>query len=261
MRNNLLAYLRALAVAAGAIAILTDAGTAHAQVIVLQSTVAKYKPGSSLAKSSQLSIPEGGLITVVLASGKTKSIPGPYEGKVADLSKGGGQSNAALFGAVKQFLKTGGATTKTVGAVRGVAPGEKSSEGGGQSSSRFSWTNVALGYSRGDLCLDKNGAISITRTNSAADLTVSVVDLGSTLRANIRFAAGQAEVPWPAEIALKNGTYALLVPGSRMQQIRVRLIDQLPTAEQTLQVLHGQRCSLQFDDYLRGFMVAGQNQN
>ncbi len=229
---------------------------ARAQAIVLQSTVDKYKAGSTLAKAGSVSIPDGGKVVVVLPSGQTRTINGPFAGKVSDLSKGGGRSNAALFNAVKQFLKTGGATTSKVGAIRGVAKRKGSDDkGAALAPLPFSWTQVPLS-SRGDLCLQKDGAISIVRDSVTDPLTVTIVDLVSTQRAKVTFGAGERAVSWPADIAVKNGTFALLAPGRRMQQIRVRLISPLPDAAQTLKVLHGQRCSLQFDAFLRGFAVA-----
>ncbi|MEM6498808.1 MAG: hypothetical protein AAF709_19075, partial [Pseudomonadota bacterium] len=56
-------------IAFGVVATVVTTVAAQAQVIVLQSTVGKFKAGSTLAKSTQVSIPAGGSMTVVLASG------------------------------------------------------------------------------------------------------------------------------------------------------------------------------------------------
>jgi len=216
---------------------------AQAQVIVLQSTVSKYKSGSTLGKATNVAVPAGGMILVVLPSGVTRTINGPFNGKVAALSKGGGRSNAALFNAVKKYVKTGGASTKTVGAMRSIAP---------QRLPTFSWAKVPL-KAEGDICIARGDSISITRMKSAKSLSVTVIDLSSTQRAKVAFAAGQYEASWPAELPLKNSNYALIPVGKKMRQVRVRLIAPIPTADQTLQVLHGQRCNMQFAEFLRGF--------
>ena len=67
---------------------------------------------------------------------------------------------------------------------------------------------------------------------------------------------GENAVAWPNELALKNSSFAILPDGQSMQQIRMRLIAPIPTREQTLQVLHGQRCRMQFEAFLRGFLVS-----
>lgn len=240
----------ALSAAVTATAALAFSGSAVAQVIVLQSSVAKYKVGKTLGKATQVSIPAGGSMVVVLANGATKTIAGPFTGKVADLSKGT-TSNAALFNAVKKFVKTGGSSTKTVGALRSV--GSSSRAPGKSTDLKFSWTAIPVS-GRGDICLDRSGAISLSRGSTGKAQTVTVVDLQSSNRAKVRFAAGDTNVAWPSALQLKNSAYALLLDGNT-KRVRLRLISPLPGLEETLQVLHGQRCGLQFEAFLRGFAV------
>lgn len=227
---------------------LAFSGSAVAQVIVLQSTVANYQVGKTLAKTTQVAVPEGGNLVVVLANGATKTITGPFSGKVSDLSKGT-TSNAALFNAVKKFVKTGGSSTKKVGALRSVAPGANDDA----SMPKFSWTAIPVN-ARGDVCLDKSGTISIARGAPGKEQTVTVVDLQSSGRAKVQFADGATTVDWPAELQLKNSAYALLTDGDT-KRIRLRLISPVPGLDRTLQVLHGQRCGMQFESFLRGFAV------
>ena len=239
--------------AAAAGTALAFSGPAAAQVIVVQSTVAKYKVGKTLGKAVQVAIPDGASMVVVLANGATKTITGPYSGKVADLSKGT-TSNAALFNAVKKFVKTGGSSTKRVGALRSATPASGAIGDGAKP--KFSWTAIPIS-ARGDVCLDKSGTISIARGSTRKAQTVTVVDLQSSSRAQVQFEEGMATVAWPTELQLKNSAYALLT-GGNTKRFRVRLIAPVPGFDQTLQVLHGQRCGTQFEAFLRGF-AANQN--
>jgi hypothetical protein len=61
---------------------------ASADQHVIESTAPGIKVGSQLADRDSLTIPAGTQIRVVLPSGKTQTIRGPFTGAVADLAKG-----------------------------------------------------------------------------------------------------------------------------------------------------------------------------
>ena len=234
-------------------ALMISASGVAAQVIVLQSSVPQYKAGKTLTKTDRVTIPEGGSMMVVLPSGATRTISGPFNGQVSGLSSGR-TSNAALFNAVKKFVKTGGSTTKSVGAMRSISS-RKPAAAPRAAKAKFSWTTVPI-WARGDVCLEKGAEISLVRSRAGKALTVTVVDMQSSNRTKVRFGDGESAVAWPSELALKNSSFAILPDGQAMQQIRMRLIAPIPTPEQTLQVLHGQRCRMQFEAFLRGFLVS-----
>jgi hypothetical protein len=48
------------------------------------------------------------------------------------------------------------------------------------------------------------------------------------------------------------------MPESQPRQIRLRVIDPLPQADETLRLLHSQRCQSQIDAWLRGVATAGR---
>lgn len=246
-------FSRTLGFLSGLLAV-TFAVSAQAQVIVLQSSVNKFKPGATLAKSTLVAIPEGGSMTVVLANGATRTIQGPFSGKVSSLSSGG-SSNAALFNAVKSYIKTGGSSQRKVGALRSVAPrGASRSATPSPASIPFSWTKVPL-RAAGDYCVEKGAPLKLARTRAGKPMQITLVDLQSTRGVQLNFGSADAEVDWPSELPIRNASYAILAKGRAMKQLRLRLIAPLPPADQTLQVLHGQRCSIQFGAYLRGFAV------
>ncbi len=231
-----------------------SAGGVAAQVIVLQSSVPKYKAGTTLTKTDRVTIPAGGSMMIVLATGATRTINGPFDGKVSGLASGE-TSNAALFNAVKEFVRTGGSRTGSVGAMRSISSRRTGGQARPVEKATFSWTTVPIS-ARGDVCLEKGAEISLVRSTAGKALTVTVVDMQSTNRAKVRFEDAATSVAWPAELQLKNNSFAILPDGQAMQQIRMRLISPIPTPDQTLQVLHGQRCRMQFEAFLRGFLVS-----
>ncbi len=226
---------------------------AHAQVIVLQSTVKNYKPGLKIGSSSTVNVPEGQMLLVMLPSGVTRKIEGPFSDSARRLAKSGGRSNAALFKAVANYVKTAGTTASSVGAVRSVAP-----SGGVNKKLNipFSWSTLHV-RAAGDICLDQNSPVNIVRSDAKRPKLFNIIDLSAAKKAQIVFPAGMNALPWPAELDLSSGNYGILTKGRKVYQVRLRIIKQIPAPENTLQVLHGQRCTQQLKAYLRD--LATQN--
>jgi len=217
---------------------------AHAQVIVLQSTVKKYKPGVTITNSANINVPDGQMILVMLPSGVTRKINGPFNGSAGRLAKSGGRSNAALFKAVASYVKTGGATASTIGATRSARAT------GARLNIPFSWNTIHVRAS-GYICIDKNSPVTVARSAAKSPKLFSLIDLSATQRAQLVFPAGMNELPWPVELKLQSGNYGVITKGRKVYQVRIRLLDQLPAPENTLQVLHSQRCTMQLKSYLR----------
>jgi hypothetical protein len=122
----------------------------------------------------------------------------------------------------------------------------------------FSWRDVPLS-TKGDYCVEKNANVSLVRKWTSRALTLTIVEMRSKRRANIRFAVGEGSRPWPDALNLQPGlTYALLFPNvSGYREMRLRMIAPLPPREDTLQVLHGQRCESQMRAFIRQLQDAG----
>ena len=217
---------------------------ANAQVIVVQSTASKYQTGSKIDASVKVDVPEGKTIVVVLPSGVTRTINGPFNAPASRLAKSGGKFNVALFKAVENYIKTGGSTTSNIGTLRSALPRTSKEE------IPFSWNTVHIGRS-GNICLDKSSLVTLARSHSSSSSAIfTIVDLETTQKAQVVFSAGINGQPWPAELQLKSGSYGILTKGRQMDVVRLRLIES-PEVENTLQMLHGQRCMQQLKAYLR----------
>ena len=86
---------------------------------MIESTVPTIKVGSQLADRDSLMIPAGAQVRVVLPSGKTQTVKGPFTGTVAELAKGQPR-NEGVLAWLSDILKTGGATEITPGATRSI---------------------------------------------------------------------------------------------------------------------------------------------
>lgn len=228
-----------------AAALVIAATTVSAQVIVVQSTAKGVTAGTLLANDTKVTIPKGAQAVFVLPSGATRTVAGPFKGRASDLTKGV-KANPGVFDAVKRYVRTGGSNQKNVGAMRSAVPAFALGK-----NLPFSWRSVPV-TSSGDFCIEKGAAVSLIRPRTKNQQSVTIIDMASKRRARVAFAAGAARIPWPDNISIDPGvTYALLTSGRPARQMRMRLIAPLPAREDTLQVLHGQRCQSQFRAFIR----------
>lgn len=237
--------------AVAAIASVLGVTSAHAQVIVVKSTATEIKAGSLIANNAKISIPKGSKVVFVLPSGASRTVTGPFNGSAADLTKNV-KVNKGVFDAVARYVKTGGSNQKSVGAMRSAAPAFSLGK-----PLPFSWRAVPVTES-GDFCVEKGAALSLVRSFTSSAQAVTIIDMKSQRRARIVFAAGSKSSNWPSDLAVDAGsTYTLLTAKRPPRQLRMRVIAPLPSREDTLQVLHVQRCSSQFRAFIRDIQNAG----
>jgi hypothetical protein len=256
------AISRVLAAATMALVICTSA--ASAQVLVLRSTAPQLQIGKVLPNSARISLPGRASVTIVLPSGEMRTLNGPYEARISDLIRGS-RSDPAVFEAVRIYVSSQRVPQPAASQVDGVrrmasrapatrapavaAPAQQASR------YRFSWHDIPVAVT-GDICVEKGARLTLVRERTGTEQTVTVVNMNSANRAQTRFGTTDTRIPWPADLRPESGSFSILLPNQQMRQIRLRLIEPLPAAEQILRVLHGQRCKLQFQAYLRGVMVA-----
>lgn len=245
-RNTVILALAAFMTAFG-----LSSMTANAQVIVVQSSAKGLTAGSLLANDTKVIIPKGKKAIFVLPSGATRTVSGPFNGRAGDLTKGV-KANPGVFDAVKRYVRTGGSNQKSVGAVRSAAPAFALGK-----PLPFSWSAVPVTTS-GDYCVEKGAAVSLVRSRATKQQAITIIDMASKRRTRVAFKAGADSVAWPDDLGIDPGvTYAVLTDGRPARQMRIRLITPLPSREDTLQVLHGQRCQSQFRAFIREMQAAG----
>ncbi|MCB1505674.1 MAG: hypothetical protein KDJ47_11920 [Hyphomicrobiaceae bacterium] len=257
-----------IAATLGMFGILTGAGSAVADVIVIGASGASVKPGQVLTSDATLSLPGGARVRVMLASGRTQELKGPGQIKIGDLGKGEAV-NESLWNDVKRLVATQtSARESELGAVRSVAPTKSSrsfsaSRGGealgelGAAGTAFSWRRVSVDR-EGDVCVEKSAPIELVRNSPGRPLAVTIVNIQAKKRGMAEFSAGSATTSWPASVGSDVGLYAVVLPDGGRHEVRLRPIKPLPAADDTLRVLHGQRCLAQVEAWLRGQMTASR---
>lgn len=104
-RGTVAAMMSALAFAGAAKA------ASAADVVVLDSTVATIAAGDVVAETLPVNIPGGGSVTIILASGETLVLSGPYSGPI-------GEARIVEAAGLDGITATRGGDTKVLGAVR-----------------------------------------------------------------------------------------------------------------------------------------------
>lgn len=236
---------------------------ARAEVIVIGSSAPALKPGVVLDDQQTLEVPSGARVRVMTTSGRTQEIKGPATVKVATLGKGEAR-NESLWNDVKRLVATQKTSTESsVGAVRSVAPSRTKAAGSGEESSgrsaapQFSWRRVPIDQD-GDVCVEKGASLELMRRAPGRPMTVVVVDLQERRRGSVEFAVGAATTAWPRDMGTNVGRYSVVLPDGAKRDIRLRPINPLPQADDTIRVLHSQRCLAQVEAWLRGQMTASR---
>lgn len=241
--------LKVLGLALGAS--LAALSPAMAEVVVLQSSAPGLSAGQVLQDGDRVSIPAGNSAILVLPNGSTKTVTGPADTTAGRLA-GGVSRNEALLEAVKSFVRTGGTGAGSVGAMRSVAPQSARAVGG----PAFSWDRIPIS-ANGDYCVAKSDNLSLVRETARGNLSITVVGFQSGERVTVDFVDGRADAPWPSNLEADVGKYAFVGQGRPMRQIRLRIIDPLPSRDDTLRVLFTQRCEGQVEDFLKTLRAEG----
>mgnify|MGYP001765876230 CR=1 FL=1 len=242
----------------GCLALLLCGRGAAAEVIVLGSSAAALKPGSVIADTATIDLPAGERLRVMLPSGRTQEFKGPAAIKVGSLGAGE-KRNESLWNDVRRLVanqKT--ASESSVGAVRSVAP--KAATGGstrsqGATAPQFSWRRVSID-SDGDVCVEKSAPLEMQRGAPGRPMSIVVVNMQSRKRATAEFSVGSATTAWPQGVGTEVGRYTVVLSDGVKREIRLRPIDPLPAADDTIRLLHSQRCLQQVEAWLRGQQIA-----
>ncbi len=216
---------------------------ARAELYIIESTTAAIKAGSRLADGDSLSIPAGAQIRAVLPSGKTQTIRGPFQGRVADLAKG--TPNEGVLSWIKNILLTGGATEATPGAVRSISRAQPKPR------MSFSWSAIPVTMD-GTICVEKGAGLQLLRAPSSRPERITVIDAVRSERGEAQWEGDSETVAWPAGVTPRaDAIYDLLVQGRPRRQVTLRVLAQLPADADVLTELHKLGCKYQFEAWVR----------
>lgn len=225
-------------------AVFVAATAARADLHVIESGVAAIKVGSLLADRDSITIPAGAQIRVVLPSGKTQTVRGPFTGTVAELAKGQPR-NEGVLAWLKDFLKTGGATEATPGATRSIGREAPKPRLG------FSWSAVPVTMDA-SVCVEKGARLQLVRAPNLPAERVAVIDAASSERGEAQWEAGSDRPAWPANLTPRpDGTYHIIVGDRPPRRIVLRVLPTLPADDDVLTELHRLGCRQQFEAWVR----------
>jgi hypothetical protein len=227
----------------GLVALLL-APPARADVHVIESTVPAIAAGRQLADHDTIALPAGTHVRVVLPSGKTQTVKGPFTGKVGDLAKGQPR-NEGVLAWLKGLLDTGGATETTAGATRSIGREMPRARIG------FSWSAVPVTID-GSVCIAKGAGLQLVRAPSASPERVAVIDTTSGQRGEAQWQAGSDAAAWPANLAPRpDATYLVVVGDRPPRKVVLRELATLPADDDVLTELHKLGCKPQFEAWVR----------
>lgn len=107
--------------AAAAFAVAGWAGAAAAvDLVIIHSDVLGLEPGDTIDGSTDISLPEGKKLVVVLPDGESLTIKGPFKGK-APVKDGSQAADGSFLGAFAKRVAEDKSYTKDLGAVRDLA--------------------------------------------------------------------------------------------------------------------------------------------
>lgn len=222
--------------------------SALAEIIVLQSNVDGIEGGSLLANDVALDVPKGRMLKVILPSGVTKNIKGPYKGQAGQLASGV-RKKAGLWGTLMDLVTGGADERKTVGAVRSLTARRRSS-GPGQ----FSWTVIPV-QATGPVCIEADSnAIEFARPSGSSVERAIVIDSKTNVRSEIRWSGDGDTTAWPKQFAPRDGaSYVILMAKQPFRQIKiVTLSHPLPGEDKLLAALHEAKCMHQIKAWVHG---------
>ncbi len=231
----------------GLLAGLSSTTPARADIVVIGTNSPGIDIGTVMTNDQTLELPEGASVRIMAPSGKTQSLSGPLTTSVQELT-GTTPADSSLWESVKAQYTSRDVDLKLEGKTRGLAAKPAAPAAAPKPSAapyKFSWVSVPV-FADGDVCVDKGAKLSLIRASSAKVERIVVVDmLGGGKRSEAIFAAGSNQVPWPADLEPRTGTFVFQAPDQPIRQIKLRLIAPLPNADDAVRVLHGQRCELQ----------------
>jgi hypothetical protein len=224
------------------IAATAGAFPAAAQILILSSDVQSLPVKKELAAGDSLDIPDKKSVRVLLPSGGTRLIRGPWKGLVSDLAKGEGRADA-IWQRVKVFFA--GQDTSFYAADRGPT-------------FPLDWLSIPVPPKfKGAICVSNDGHPAFIRLKTPnpneRGMKIYLGDSPSGKPIEVTWDKTNNVVPWPASLNLLDGGRYFVVPDfGPAGTVTVRVVDKASLGdEQVLNVLQDNGCHDQFSAWLR----------
>jgi hypothetical protein len=209
---------RSLPLLAAGLLVLAPLAASAEDLVVIDSTLPTFAPGSSVKGDQTVKLPERSRLVLVAESGRTVTLNGPYEGKPAPEKGKGGDSR--LGTALASLVRSTQEDANSVGAIR--AAGIRT---------RADALMINLSES-GDYCVVDPAAVQITRyaDERGAEITLNAVK--GDLKTAFAWPGAGNHLAWPAALPIEDGaTYLVEQAGkdSRTMLVLHKVEDKAPT--------------------------------
>ena len=219
--------------------------TAGAEIIILSSNAPSLKSGQVLADNAALNIPAGKSAQLILPSGKTKTLKGPFNGTVASLSKGK-TSDTSLFKKLMSVVKKNGRDDSGYAAVRRVG---RPAIGGLK---KFSWTAIPADIT-GTFCVAEGEQLELLRPRNISVKTLTMRNPDTKKKATVTWNTGQKSTLWPDHLLPKSDSrFAFKLAEANERSIQFKLVArEAQSNEDVLRTLHKRGCQKQLEAWLK----------
>jgi hypothetical protein len=235
-----LPVIRAVLIAAMAIAALVSRGALAADAVLLASTVPGYVPGMVVSSTDHLSVPDGASATLLFQSGEMLRLRGPFDGTLAQQkAKDGGST----VGVLAEMFRLHGVDATVIGGTRST----------GSARAGYALDDVQVDPQHsGTYCFEP--ATSIWITHSADRQGVYALRRNGSSR-TVGWPPGAERTEWPADVPIEDGSqFEIVTDGAAHATVTFRAMPSAGaagSARVATGVLLG--CHEQFDDELRRF--------
>lgn len=218
--------------------------TSLADIIILTSNAPKLKSGQTLPDNASLNIPAGKKVQLILPSGKTKTLKGPFNGNVAAISKGD-KSDAGLFKKLMDVVKKSGRDDSGFAAVRRV--GRPTSSG----QDIFSWTAIPADAT-GTYCVAEGEQLELLRPRNISIKMLKLHNPDTAQSATITWNTGQKSVLWPDDLLPKDKSrISFQLANLPERSVNFRVVEnEARNINEILRTLYKRGCRKQLETWL-----------
>ena len=178
------------------LAVCLIAGTAAADMVVVQAKGPGLKPGQVVATGAVVTLPAASRAMLLSRDGRTVALAGPFSGPVSEPGGGEAGGDAKTVTVLSRLLTSGGADSSALGVTRAADFG---------SPYAIALAGGAAGVNH---CQVAGEAARFEREIGSPEERLTVTAPGGASETLV-WAEDEAAVDWPAKLPLAAGTYGL----------------------------------------------------
>ena len=198
-----------------------------------------------MSDNSRLKIPAGKTVQLILPSGATKTLKGPFDGNLQKISTGE-KPNSGLFKRLLDVVKKSGKDDTGFGAVRRIGAAAPMGR------TKFSWTSIPAN-ARGSFCFAEGEPLNILRPRNLSQDKITLRDTASNKTATLSWNAGEKSANWPDDLLPKDKSrFGFKLTDTTERMIMFRMVERgMLDGDNILKTLYRRGCDGQLEAWLR----------